>query len=228
MRKPQLITFSGMVGSGKTTNAKKTMRLLNELGYSPYYLRFRFLRWSHLVKPPAPEPWRAERRANRSRQRGRRSLHESNRQLHPGKRLSLVRFMGYLIRVLRFRLILFRHYRERLVVVNRYFYDSLAHYRFSTRRERAYSWVLNGLIPKPDLAFLLVLRPESARRRRPSYSRAALRRLSENYQNLLKNVKHLSVVATDNLATGDRHIDKRVREIFAPKPIDAYEKESRS
>ena len=221
-----LITFSGMVGSGKTTNAKKTLRLLRELGYQPHYLRFRFITWRSLLRSPAPKPWQPSPQKKRTVQTA--SAEPHPRALDAGRQLTLPVVFGFLVRILRFRLFIFLHHRRHLVVLNRYFYDSFAHFCAASSKEKKYLRLLLSLLPGPDLAFLLVLRPETAHRRRPAYSLDELQELSQNVHALQAVAGNLAVIATDDLSAVDRQVEERVKATVISKSKRRYEKASRS
>src|SRR5262245_25411877 len=128
-----LITFSGIVGSGKSRGAKQVLALLTAWGYTPYYLRFRFIRWRHLFFSPVEKPWQKHHAlspleappipANSDMPK---------RACSIGKRLSFLRFLGYWLLIMRFRLVMAIHFRKCLVVLSRYFYDSLVYFDVST------------------------------------------------------------------------------------------------
>ncbi len=208
-----LVTFSGMVGSGKTTNAKKTLRWLCAQGYAPYYLRFRFITWRSVWRTPAIAPWR-ERENSNSTRKSQTGASDEARPTETHKRLTFALFLGYLLRIAQFRLFMWRHHRSHLIVLNRYFYDSFMHYRCEAPREQKYLRWLVRATPQPDLAILLVVRPETAQRRRPAYAFEFLRQLSENTAQLQNLAPHIRVVATDNLSMVDRQVEKELRAVF--------------
>ncbi len=223
-----LVTFCGMVGSGKTINSKKTLRWLRAAGYEPHYLRFRFLKWRSLWRTPAPAPWQE---VEKKESRATHTLAEKKitpRRLATNKTLTLRLCLGYFIRALRFKLFLRRHHRQHTIVVNRYFYDNLAHYRLATARERKYLRWLLAAMPKPDLAVFLVLRPETAHRRRPAYVLEELQQLAENTITLQQLFPELKIVHTDNISTVDRQIEKHLRRVFQPRRKREHVQESHS
>lgn len=276
-----LITFSGMVGSGKSTNAKKVLELLRDEGLAPCYLRFRFLRWRHVILGPAEQPKHSsaggKRRASAktpairnqkatarttsldksvyhaesfravlsNRAKTQRSSecakkpHQSSfswrscapyrlcvRLLDTGftrygsvqpdrRRSSLVRtltigrFLVYFIRALKLRLVLHYHFDNRLAVLDRYFYDNLAHCRLATSTEKRLARLLAAAMPQPDLALVMLVSPETAQQRRPIYSLRALERLGGGYDRLLRCLPGLTAISTGDLTT----LDERVTEV---------------
>jgi thymidylate kinase len=122
---------------------------------------------------------------------------------------------------MQFRLFLALHFRNRVLILNRYFYDCFAHFKVANTRERQYLHWLFAALPKPDLAFLMVASPETAWRRRPAYDYDGLRQLAENYENLQQYVGALTVIATDNPSFVNRRIEQAVHTVFHPKRMVA-------
>lgn len=219
-----LITFSGIVGSGKSRGVRQVLKLLTTWGYMPYYPRFRFLRWRHLLLPPVRKPWQKPKAQSYA------ALpyvpvntQMPKRACRIAKRLSFLRFLGYWLRIMRFRLVMAVHFRKRLVVLSRYFYDSFVHLHVSTARERKYLRWLFSVMPKPDLAFLMVVHPETALQRRPAYDGEALRQLAENYANLRKYQQDLVMIATDNVRLVACQIEQAVCTVLHRSSLpDAY------
>lgn len=209
-----LVTFSGMVGSGKTTNAKKTLRWLRAHGYAPYYIRFRLINWRSLWRTPARAPWREKENAARTPKPQAHAPVLAPRQTASDKQLTFALFLGYLMRIVLFRLFVALHHRRHLLVVNRYFYDSFAHFRLTTAREqKLFRWLMKAA-PEPELAILLVLKPETSHRRRPAYAFDELQRLAENTLALKNYAPNLRVVATDVISTVDRQVEKELAAVF--------------
>jgi len=218
-----LVTFSGMVGSGKSTGAKHAMRVMRELGYSPYYLGFRFIGWRELLRPPAQKPWqpRDEIVAPGSPVPDMNS--QTKRRIEVDRHLSFPAFLSFLLRILRLRVFFYLHYRHHLVVLNRYFYDNFAHFCVTSPRQRRYLRMLLALMPQPDLAFLMVARPDTAFYRRPEYHREELQKISENYAAIRKLASRLIVIATDNVKTVDSQIERNVRAVFHQQQMRPHE-----
>ncbi|MDZ7265875.1 MAG: hypothetical protein ONB48_00890 [candidate division KSB1 bacterium] len=218
-----LVTFSGIVGSGKSTNAKRAMRVMQELGFTPYYLRFRFVGWRDLFRSPVQQPWapRAELKSATSNLPAMNG--QAKRRLEVDKRMNLMVVLGYLLHILRFRLFLSLYHRQHLVVLNRYFYDNFAHYRITTPAERRYLRFLLTAMPQPDLAFLMVTHPDTAFYRRPEYHREELQKISENYAQMRQLDSRLTVIATDNVSTVDSQIERSIRAVFHQMQMRPHE-----
>ena len=56
-----------------------------------------------------------------------------------------------------------------MIVFDRFIYDQLATLPLHTRTGRSYARMVLGIVPKPDVAYLLDAEPEVARQRKPEY-----------------------------------------------------------
>ena len=204
-----LITFSGIVGSGKSTNAKKAYRLLVNMSYPVVYLRFRQLSWKNIFKPldklagkkkpgsaPAEKLQKPAEAALRSK------------EVAP---LTLVRCLGYAWRMVVFRTFVALKLRDTIAICDRYFYDSFVHYHLTGRREKAYFGFLKRIMPKPDLALMLVAQADHIIARRQHYEPAYLQMLSANYNKLLREFPNLTIVRTDEFDDLDQNIANCLR-----------------
>lgn len=192
-----LITFSGVVGSGKSKNAKILYRELLAAGISVVYLRFRFITWRNLFKKlPAPKPVPATRDKAERKQAEEKAIRTGRI-----KRLSFLRFLGYAGRILFFRMFVQIKLREKIAITDRYFWDNFAHYALRGPLEKAYHAALVRLLPRPELQFLLTASAQTIFQRRPFYDRTYLRGLLDNYEQMAKQFPHLIVLPTDDVDT---------------------------
>ncbi len=70
------------------------------------------------------------------------------------------------------------------MVANRYFYDNLAHYDLDTPRRAPLRGLLARLMPRPDVAILLLASPETIAARRSNYSREYVDAVEDAYRRL--------------------------------------------
>jgi thymidylate kinase len=195
-----LIAFSGIVGSGKSTAARQAFELLQREGADVEYLRFRSI-------GTLPFRQRALSTTNADAAAG--GAAGVRRKGYRQRPLSAVRTCGYIARILSFRVA--RWGAAHHVVCDRYFYDNLVHYTAHTRRGRACLWLLMRLIPRPDLAVLLVASPETIAQRRPEYAREYVTGVCRAYAELPQRCPKLVAVATDGPEPALPHILDLVR-----------------
>ena len=197
-----LITLSGMVGSGKSTTASLLTRRLEEHGFRPEYVRFRYLRLVGFAKPTRP------------RSTGTASTGAPTRgQDFTLKPLTLPRAAAYLVRILAFRLAGIGK-GPACVVLDRYFYDNFVQYQLRSARERLYAGVLGRVIPVPDLALLLVARDETIAMRRPLYAATYVEDAGRRYRELPAIFPHLVAIRTDSLEESTEALDEAVRRLL--------------
>jgi len=186
-----LVTVSGIVGSGKTTTAKLLADALRNRGIEPVEVwNFRSLpcfTWSGGQQPRSMD--RLDARAGSAR-----GLNYTRRPL------TAILAAGYAVRILSFRWYRFTH-RDSHHVCNRYFYDNFAHFELGSRSERLWAALLRWLIPRPDLAILLVASTDTIAQRRGNYSAEYLSEVMAAYARLPRLFPQVQTVATDNEAS---------------------------
>jgi len=207
-----LITFSGIVGSGKSTNAKQAHRFLQEAGYPAVYLRFRFLKARRILRAlfakkqhaVSPLPKKAKSQRNAMALRRQAIL-----------KLTLTRTLGYLWRIILFRIFAAIRLRGKIIILDRFYYDSFVHYSLTGPRERFCLWLIKAALPVPQLALMLIARPQSILPRRPNYDGAYVRQLYRHYQQMVQEFPHLIVLQTDSFKNLTASISQLMRQTVA-------------
>jgi len=163
---PQVITFSGIDGAGKTTQIECISAQLVHQGYRVARVSF----WDDV--------------AFMSKLRARVSLAVLQKKQTPPLSavlrndknvrtwyLMLVRAILYLLDALRLRRLVskLRTSDHDFVIFDRYLYDQLAQFHSQGWLTRAYIRLLVGLAPKPEFAFILDAFPHEAFARKPEY-----------------------------------------------------------
>jgi thymidylate kinase len=200
-----------MVGSGKSTACKHLVTRLQESGVEAEYVRFQSLRllpFSGRASSPADAAAGATRVVRSPRAHGFRL-----------RRLTLFLACGYLARILAFRLRWWRRRNElRFYVLDRYFYDSFVHYELTSRVERVYVQFLRWVMPIPDVAVLLLARPETIAARRPDYAPEYVNAAARTYDELPRHFPQLVAIHTDPGERSTAHLDRLVTEWTAGAP----------
>jgi ABC-type dipeptide/oligopeptide/nickel transport system ATPase component len=174
-----VIALSGVVGSGKSSTAKAVVALLHEKGRRAAYVRFRdfiSLRARSAATPadlapagegPDGQRWQEYRR----------------------RPLTLVMTLAYLVRSLLFRIRVRRWPPSTVLVFDRYFYDSLAHFDLGEAgfRLRLLQWA----IPAPTVAAVLVIPESTILDRRPTYSADYARLVTDGYTQVCERFERL-------------------------------------
>lgn len=118
--------------------------------------------------------------------------------------------MGYLWRMFIFRIFAWLRLRQRITIINRFFYDNFAHYHLTGRIERFYLWVLKKTMPVPDLALILIAEPKVILGRRPHYDAEYVHELCQSYLQVVREFPNLVVIRTDNVDNLSATIAQRV------------------
>jgi len=204
-----LITFSGVVGSGKSTNAKKARRMIESMGFEVIYLRFRFVSWKWLFKSISAMKTKKGSDTKQKNDRPKRAPEP----LRSGKfeKLNFLRFSGYLWRMLVFRMLLAMKLNGKIVITDRYYYDNLSHYFLSGPMERLYLAILKRALPRPDLALFLMADERRIIERRSHYDPDYLVQLCRRYGALLPRFPELVPINTDRFDTLDEVIAQNIK-----------------
>lgn len=191
--RPILISFSGLDGSGKTTQITALREAVSHIGLSSEILIFwddvavgcRFREgFAHKVlgsESGVGEPGRPVQRRDKNVRLG---------------YLTLIRHLIYLADALHLRLVLrrARHSGAQVIILDRYLYDELANLPLENRFSAACARLLAWIAPRPELAFLLDTDPVLARARKPEYPLMFMHQSRRSYFRLGQLLGNLTVV----------------------------------
>jgi thymidylate kinase len=192
-RQPLLISFSGIDGSGKSTQIDNLIRYLEDRGIAVKTLAF----WDdvvvfsvyregfvHAVYGSERGIGAPDRPVNR-RDKNVRSWY-----------LNLARHFLYLADALHLRIVVRKARRlpVQAIIMDRYIYDELANLPLSNPLTRWFARVLEWLVPRPDVAYLLDADPEAARARKPEYPVDFMRECRASYFRLAALVGSMTVI----------------------------------
>ncbi len=166
--KPALVSFSGLDGSGKSTQIDNLRSTLTANGLSSELLAF----WDNVVV------------GTRYREGFVHKVYKSekgigapdkpvNRQDKNVRRwyLSLARHGLYLLDAIHLRMVIRRARRSGVdvVIMDRYIYDELANLPLGNKLTQMFIRFVQWVVPTPDVAYLLDADVEAARARKPEY-----------------------------------------------------------
>ena len=207
MRRPALVTVSGMVGSGKSTALRHIADVARDAGLAAAQWRFQRLPCITFRRPPREmaEPANAGEASRVVRGNGYRPT-----------RLTLTAAAGHMIRIVAFRLYRLFHRNADWYVVDRYFYDSFTHYDLSRPSGRFFAACVARAVPRPDLAFVLVASPETVAARRPQYAPDYLVPVGQAYRSLRQRFPELIEIDSNTDRRGLDQIAALVRDRLVP------------
>lgn len=191
--RPRLITFSGIDGAGKTTQIDKLVATLEAEGMRVCLLTF----WNDIAVLGSVRETMSH------------TLFKSEKGIGaPGKPvqrrdknvrswyMTVFRLGLYFLDAISvwFQMRWMPSRGADVIVCDRYLYDELANLNLQKPLERRYASLLAGVVPRPDIAFLLDADPVEARSRKPEYPLRFLRFNRAAYLELADLTGHLTII----------------------------------
>lgn len=192
-KKPLLISFSGLDGSGKSTQIENLCDHLDSLGLRVVRLAF----WDNVVV------------GTRYRENFVHKMYNSEKGVGaPGKPvnrqdknvrkwyLSLARHGLYLLDAVHLCEVVARSRRGQpdVIVMDRYIYDELANLPLENFASRAFVRMVDSFIPCPDIAYLLDADVDAARARKPEYPVEFMHNCRASYMRLAKMLGYITII----------------------------------
>ncbi len=210
-----LITFSGLDGSGKSTQIanlrgvvaswRKQTKLLAFWDDVVVGTRFRegFVHKAYKSEPGVGAPGRPVQRRDKN-----------VRHWY----LTVARHFLYLLDAINLGRVVARARRSGadVIVMDRYIYDELANLPLSNSFSRAFARTITSLIPRPDIAFLLDVDPEAAVARKPEYPLAFMHQSRQSYFTLAELVGNITIIQPQPVVETTRKINENVASILSP------------
>jgi thymidylate kinase len=191
--RPLLISFSGLDGSGKSTQIMHLKSVLEARGWRVRLMAF----WDDVVV------------LSRFREGFVHKIYKSERGIGaPGKPverrdknvrrwyLTIMRHTLYFLDALNLARVLrrSRKFPADAIILDRYIYDQLANLPLHSPVTRAYVQLVRAVVPKPDIAYLLDADPDSARARKPEYPVDFMRECRAKYFELERQTGDMTVI----------------------------------
>ena len=192
-KRPLLVTFSGLDGSGKSTQIEHLVSYLESHGLRVARLAF----WDdvvvgkryregfvHHVYGSEPGVGTPEKPVERRDKNVRKWY------------LTIARHVLYLLDAVQLCEVVSRARRGKpdVVVIDRYIYDQLANLPLERKLTRRFVAFVEGLVPRPDVAYLLDADVEAARTRKPEYPIDFMKRSREAYFRLARMLRGITII----------------------------------
>ncbi len=205
-----LISFSGLDGSGKSTQINSLCEMLEEWGYRVRRLAF----WDDVVVLTRYREGFVHKVFNSEQGIGAPGKPVNRRDKNMrGWHLTLARHLLYLLDTVHLRWVVARERRGRpdAIVMDRYIYDELANLPLHNPLSRAFVRLAARIAPRPDVGYLLDADPEAARARKPEYPVDFMRECRGWYHALAGLLGTMTVIPPLPLADARREVGNALR-----------------
>lgn len=224
---PLLISFSGLDGSGKSTQIENLIAFAHERGLATKQLAF----WDDIVVLSRYREGFVHKVYGSERGIGAPDKPVNRRDKNVRRwYLSLVRHGLYLLDALHLVRVVAKARRSGadVVIVDRYIYDELANLPLGNRLTRFFIRVLASFVPRPDIAYLLDGDPEAARARKPEYPLEFMHQCRAAYVRLASIVGSMTVIPPLLLEESKRAVEAAfVRALPEPQLAAPHRKPAR-
>src|SRR6478609_2811520 len=192
-QRPLLISFSGLDGSGKSTQIENLRLALNAAGLNTRLLAF----WDNVVVGVKYREGFVHKVYKSERGIGAPGKPVNRRDKNMrGWHLTLARHFLYLLDAINLRRVVARARKSGVdvVILDRYIYDELANLKASNPVSRAYVRLMHAFVPRPDIAYLLDADPVAAYLRKPEYPVEFMKKCRRSYFDLAAVLRTMTVI----------------------------------
>lgn len=192
-RRPALVSFSGLDGSGKSTQIDNLRSTLTANGLNSTLLAF----WDHVVVGT-----RYREGFFHKVYKSEKGIGEPNKPVNRQDKnvrrwyLSIARHGLYLLDAIHMCMVI-RRARDSgvdVIVMDRYIYDELANLPLDNKLTQRFIRFIQRLVPTPDVAYLLDADVEAARARKPEYPVEFMHKCRDWYSQLAGILGTMTVI----------------------------------
>lgn len=193
-KKPLLISFSGVDGSGKSTQIENLRSALHAAGLSTTLLAF----WDNVVVGVKYREGFVHKVYKSERGIGAPGKPVNRRDKNMrGWHLTIARHFLYLLDAVNLCRVVARAKKQSgadVVILDRYIYDELSNLNLSNPLSRAFVKLVHCFVPQPDVAYLLDADPVAAYARKPEYPVEFMKKCRRAYFDLAAILKTTTVI----------------------------------
>lgn len=226
---PLLISFSGLDGSGKSTQIDQLRSGLHNAGLRTRTLAF----WDDVVVGVKYREGFVHKVYKSERGIGAPGKPVQRRDKNMrGWHLTLARHLLYLADAINLRWVVARERRGRgqpedaantidVIILDRYIYDELSNLNLKNPFSRTFVRMVQKIVPKPDLAYLLDADPVAAHARKPEYPVDFMKLCRQAYFDLAAVLGNITVIPALDLPEAIEAVLKTAEQRLAAagKPV---------
>ena len=193
MQKPMLISFSGVDGSGKSTQIENLRSALHAAGLTTQLLAF----WDNVVVGVKYREGFVHKVYKSERGIGAPGKPVNRRDKNMrGWHLNITRHFLYLLDAINLCRVVARQRKTgaHVVILDRYIYDELSNLNMTNPLSRAFIRFVHSFVPRPDIAYLLDADPEAAYARKPEYPVDFMKKCRRAYFDLAGILRSMTVI----------------------------------
>ena len=218
MRRPLLISFSGVDGSGKSTQIENLRAALHAAGLKTSLLTF----WDNVVVGVKYREGFVHKVYKSERGIGAPGKPVNRRDKNMrGWHLSIARHLLYLLDAINLCRVVGRA-RQRgddVIVLDRYIYDELANLNLSNPLSRAFVKMVHSFVPHPEIAYVLDADPDAAYTRKPEYPVDFMKKCRRAYFELANLLGSTTVVPALSLPEAKAAVLKTAEQKLAENGV---------
>lgn len=206
-KRPFLISFSGLDGSGKSTQIANLREYLHAEGLTTRLLAF----WDDVVVLTKYREGFVHKVYGSEKGIGAPDKPVNRRDKNVRKwYLSIVRHGLYLLDALHLVQVIAKARRagSDVIIMDRYIYDELANLPLSNGLTKLFLRMMAAFVPRPDVAYILDADPEAARARKPEYPVEFLHTCRSAYMQLASMLGTLTVIPPLPLEEAKREVEQ--------------------
>ena len=193
MQKPMLISFSGVDGSGKSTQIENLRFALHAARLTTQLLAF----WDNVVVGVKYREGFVHKVYKSERGIGAPGKPVNRRDKNVrGWHLTIARHFLYLLDAINLCRVVARQRKSGadVVILDRYIYDELSNLNMTNPLSRAFIRFVHSFVPRPDIAYLLDAAPEAAYARKPEYPVDFMKKCRRAYFDLAGILRSMTVI----------------------------------
>jgi len=196
---PLLISFSGVDGSGKSTQIESLRSALHAAGLTTTLLAF----WDNVVVGVKYREGFVHKVYKSERGIGAPGKPVNRRDKNMrGWHLTLARHFLYLLDAINLGLVVARAKKKSgadVLILDRYIYDELSNLNLANPFSRAFVKFVHSFVPRPNVAYLLDADPVKAYERKPEYPVEFMKKCRRAYFDLAALLRSMTVIPAMDL-----------------------------